>query len=58
MAVFTSAIVNWINKTPTNAPLTDLYETIDTGDYAFVNGKDVIFSFRPVVGGVFAPLAV
>ena len=56
-----STIVNWINKTPTNAPLTDLYETEGTGDFASEtdangNHRGGTFAFRPVVGGVFAPL--
>ncbi|KAJ5797921.1 uncharacterized protein N7503_007217 [Penicillium pulvis] len=42
----------WINSTPTNKALTDLYDTL-TGDYTSAN-----FFARPVVGGHFAPLLV
>jgi hypothetical protein len=51
--LFTSKIAAWIGKTPTNRPLTDLYET-DSGDYP----GGLNFAARPVLGGVFAPLLV
>lgn len=50
--LFFSQIANWINTTPTNQPLTDLYDTI-TGDYPSTH-----FEARPVVGGTFALLAL
>jgi len=47
----------------TNAPLTDLYETVAPGEFADEIAPDgsrhrIVFAFRPVVGGVFAPLAL
>ncbi|KAH8671259.1 glutaminase GtaA [Xylariales sp. PMI_506] len=50
---FIERVANWINNTPTNRALTDLYYA-DTGDYA--NGA--AFTARPVVGGHFALLAL
>ncbi|KAJ5885050.1 hypothetical protein N7495_009560 [Penicillium taxi] len=44
----------WVNETPTNRPLTDLYDTI-TGDYP---SSGPTFVARPVIGGSFAPLLV
>lgn len=49
---FYSAIVQWINETPTNYADTDLYDTI-SGDY-----PGITFINRPVIGGVFAELAL
>ncbi|RMJ27040.1 Glutaminase [Aspergillus sp. HF37] len=40
----------WINETPTNRALTDLYDTM-TGDY-----PGITFAARPVMGGAFALL--
>jgi hypothetical protein len=51
--MFISKIANWIAKTATNKPLTDLYET-QTGDYP----AGIAFAARPVLGAVFAPLLV
>ncbi|KEQ96470.1 hypothetical protein AUEXF2481DRAFT_73080 [Aureobasidium subglaciale EXF-2481] len=51
--LFISKIANWIGKTSTNRPFTDLYET-DSGDYP----GGLNFAARPVLGGVFAPLLV
>ncbi|KAG9564933.1 DUF1793-domain-containing protein, partial [Aureobasidium melanogenum] len=51
--LFISKIASWIGKTPTNRPLTDLYET-DSGDYP----AGLNFAARPVLGAVFAPLLV
>lgn len=47
---FIKDVANWINVTPTNRPLTDLYDTI-SGDY-----PGILFVSRPVVGGTFALL--
>ncbi|KAK3676571.1 hypothetical protein LTR78_003345 [Recurvomyces mirabilis] len=49
-----SDIAKWINETPTNTPVTDLYQA-DSGDFAQGTGH---FLDRPVVGGWFAPLAL
>ncbi|KAJ5623081.1 hypothetical protein N7490_011686 [Penicillium lividum] len=51
-AMFFDHLANWINKTPTNKAMTDLYDTV-TGDY-----PSTLFFARPVVGGSFAPLLV
>ncbi|KAG9699873.1 DUF1793-domain-containing protein, partial [Aureobasidium melanogenum] len=51
--LFISKIASWIGKTPTNRPLTDLYET-ESGDYP----AGLNFAARPVLGAVFAPLLV
>lgn len=47
-----SDLANWINVTPTNRALTDLYDTV-TGDY-----PGIYFINRPVLGGVFAQLVL
>ncbi|EME49235.1 hypothetical protein DOTSEDRAFT_58479 [Dothistroma septosporum NZE10] len=49
---FISTIAKWLNQTPTNFAFTDLYDTI-SGNYPGIN-----FINRPVVGGMFAPLAL
>ncbi|KAJ5154601.1 uncharacterized protein N7500_010040 [Penicillium coprophilum] len=51
-AMFIKDLATWVNETPTNRPLTDLYETI-SGDYP---GNH--FVARPVMGGSFAPLLI
>ncbi|KAL5092772.1 hypothetical protein Trisim1_000509 [Trichoderma cf. simile WF8] len=51
-AMFISLIAKWINETPTWRAFTDLYDT-NTGGYP---GNQ--FTARPVVGGVFAVLAL
>lgn len=51
-AMFNRLMAQWINVTPTNRPLTDLYDAV-TGDYPGIN-----FAARPVVGGHFALLAL
>ncbi|KAJ5510299.1 hypothetical protein N7453_002402 [Penicillium expansum] len=50
--MFIKDLATWINETPTNRPLTDLYDTI-TGNY-----PQNTFVARPVIGGSFAPLLV
>ena len=47
-------LANWIRETPTNAPLTDLYDA-QTGNWPIDSGY---FAARPVVGGHFAILAI
>ncbi|WPV23828.1 Glutaminase A [Fulvia fulva] len=49
---FISTIAKWLNQTPTNFAFTDLYDTI-SGNY-----PGITFIARPVVGGMFAPLAL
>lgn len=51
--MFISTMANWINVTSSYRPLTDL---LDTNTGGFANG--VTFTARPVVGGVFALLAL
>ncbi|KAJ5780444.1 hypothetical protein N7457_005604 [Penicillium paradoxum] len=51
-AMFIKDLATWINETPTNRALTDLYDTI-SGDY-----PQNTFVARPVMGGSFAPLLV
>ncbi|OTB15176.1 hypothetical protein K445DRAFT_124558 [Daldinia sp. EC12] len=46
-------VADWINVTPTNKPLTDLYDAA-TGDYP----GGLQFTARPVAGGHFALLAL
>ncbi|KAJ5220115.1 hypothetical protein N7468_009319 [Penicillium chermesinum] len=43
-------IATWINETPTNLALTDLYDTV-SGNY-----PNPTFIARPVIGGAYAPL--
>ncbi|THW57741.1 glutaminase A [Aureobasidium pullulans] len=52
-SLFISKIADWIGKTTTNRPFTDLYET-ESGDYP----GGINFAARPVMGAVFAPLLV
>ncbi|KAJ5970611.1 uncharacterized protein N7479_000529 [Penicillium vulpinum] len=51
-AMFIKDLATWINETPTNRPLTDLYDTI-SGNY-----PQNTFVARPVMGGSFAPILV
>ncbi|KAA8645729.1 glutaminase GtaA [Aspergillus tanneri] len=46
--MFIQLLAKWINETPTNRALTDLYDTIN-GDY-----PQITFIARPVMGGAFA----
>ena len=48
-------MAKWINETPTSFPMTDLFDTMNTGDYAPKFGH---FEARPVMGGTFALLAL
>ncbi|KAL5334087.1 glutaminase GtaA [Aspergillus crustosus] len=48
--MFIKLLAEWINQTPTNRALTDLYDTA-TGDY-----PQITFIARPVMGGAFALL--
>lgn len=48
--MFFKDLAVWINETPTNHALTDLYDT-NTGDY-----PGITFIARPVMGGSFALL--
>ncbi|OQE49106.1 hypothetical protein PENNAL_c0460G05787 [Penicillium nalgiovense] len=51
-AMFINDLATWINETPTNRALTDLYDTI-SGDH-----PQNTFVARPVMGGCFAPILV
>ncbi|KAH8646828.1 hypothetical protein BX600DRAFT_420703 [Xylariales sp. PMI_506] len=55
--LFVNGLAYWLNETTTQYPFTDLYETIDTGDYPTVP-NEVTFIARPVVGGHYALLAL
>lgn len=50
--MFIKDLATWINDTPTNRPLTDLYDAA-SGDY-----PGITFANRPVMGGAFALLAL
>lgn len=50
--MFIKLLATWVNETPTNRALTDLYDT-QTGNY-----PGITFVARPVMGGAFAPLLV
>ncbi|KAF2198160.1 glutaminase A [Delitschia confertaspora ATCC 74209] len=52
--MFISKLAKWTNETPTSRPFTDLYETGGDGGY----GDGIIFCARPVMGGMFALLAL
>lgn len=49
--LFISNLVNFLQQTPTSRPWTDLYDTVG-GDY----GDGIVFTARPVMGGVFTLL--
>ncbi|KAJ6085590.1 hypothetical protein N7499_005219 [Penicillium canescens] len=51
-SMFIKDLATWINETPTNRALTDLYDTV-SGNY-----PQNTFVARPVMGGAFAPLLV
>lgn len=51
-AMFIATMARWINTTSTHRALTDLLDT-ETGGYPGIQ-----FTARPVVGGVFALLAL
>ncbi|OKL58620.1 hypothetical protein UA08_06168 [Talaromyces atroroseus] len=51
--MFYSDLAKWINETPTNHALSDLYDTV-SGDYP----DGIFFINRPVMGGVFAQLVL
>ncbi|KAJ5233992.1 uncharacterized protein N7469_005758 [Penicillium citrinum] len=51
--MFIKDLATWLNETPTNRPLTDLYDTVN-GNYP----SSPTFVARPVIGGSFAPLLV
>lgn len=51
---FVEIIASWLGQTPSNYPFTDLYDT-STGQQYF---SGTSFVTRPVVGGIFAPLAL
>ncbi|KAG5917339.1 hypothetical protein E4U42_007270 [Claviceps africana] len=50
-SMFISKIARWINETPTWRALTDLYD-VNTGAFP----KDIQFTARPVMGGLFSLL--
>lgn len=70
-STFLKDLATWVNETPTNRALTDLYDTV-TGKYVLSNQSTDIrmitqncpsyprntFVARPVMGGSFAPLLV
>lgn len=56
-ADFINAIALFVNETPTNLPLTDLYY-VESGDFPVINNNTVVFANRPVLGGFFAPLGL
>ncbi|KAF2734124.1 glutaminase GtaA [Polyplosphaeria fusca] len=51
--LFISDLAKWVNETPTSRPFTDIYD-VETGDF----GGGIGFMARPVIGGVFALLAL
>lgn len=51
--LFIGDLAKWINETPTNRAMTDLFDT-KSGDYP----SGITFTARPVVGGFFALLAL
>ncbi|KAJ0424033.1 hypothetical protein BJY00DRAFT_299255 [Aspergillus carlsbadensis] len=50
--MFIKLLAEWINQTPTNRALTDLYDTV-TGETSY---PQITFIARPVMGGAFALL--
>ena len=55
--LFVNGLAYWINNTDTDRPFTDLYDTINTGNYP-VSPSPIYFIARPVVGGHFSLLAL
>lgn len=53
-AMFIKDISTWINETPTNRAMTDLYNATG-GDYPT---PEIRFTARPTVGGFFSLLAL
>lgn len=51
--MFIQMLAKWVEETPTSRPFTDLYEA-DTGK----NPSGIYFMARPVMGGMFALLAL
>lgn len=54
-ALFIHDVANWVDVTPTNRALTDVYDTAGTGDFPMAN---FTFIARPTVGGFFSLLAL
>jgi len=54
--MFINKTAKWINETPTNRAMTDLFDST-TGAFPDYGGSPV-FVARPVVGGMFALLAL
>lgn len=52
--MFISKLAKWVKETTTNLPFTDLYET-NTGKFP---AESAVFKARPVMGGMFAILAL
>ena len=55
--LFVNGLGYWINNTDTDRAFTDLYDTINMGDYP-VSPSPIYFIARPVVGGHFSLLAL
>ena len=51
---FINTLANWLNTTTTSGPFSDLFDTFN-GYYPLTGPT---FIARPVVGGMFAPLAL
>ncbi|KAL8828021.1 MAG: hypothetical protein Q9191_002838 [Dirinaria sp. TL-2023a] len=55
--LFVTALGYWLNQTSTDRPLTDLYETIDSGSYP-ASPAPIYFIARPTVGGHYSLLSL